>query len=316
MKIAVIGAGAFGSALAMALDDATRQITLIGRDETLATTRQPARLPDVTLPNTIAVSTAVDHAAAADVVLLATPTQTLGHLLTANAAVFQGKPLVACCKGIDLTQLIGPADLIAATLPSATPAILTGPSFAVDIARGLPTALTIACADTAIGTQLQAALSSATLRLYRTKDITGAQLGGALKNVIAIACGATIGAGYGDSARAAILTRGFSEMQRLAHHLGANPETLNGLSGLGDLALTCTSDLSRNYRFGLALGSGATWDSSTTVEGASTAKAAAQISAAQGIDLPITQTTAALAMGEITVDTALTKLLSRPLRDE
>ncbi|MDM7255294.1 MAG: NAD(P)H-dependent glycerol-3-phosphate dehydrogenase, partial [Paracoccus sp. (in: a-proteobacteria)] len=192
---------------------------------------------------------------------------------------------------------------------------LTGPSFAADIARGLPTALTLAGADAEAGEALQEALSTPTIRLYRTTDVAGAELGGALKNVIAIAAGAAIGAGLGDSARAAIVTRGFAEMTRFATARGARAETLAGLSGLGDLVLTCTSDLSRNFRFGQALGEGAPFDPSITVEGAATARAVSRIAPDTGVDMPISTMVAALSDG-LPVHEAMRALLSRPLKEE
>ena len=182
--------------------------------------------------------------------------------------------------------------------------------------RGLPTALTLACGDESKGRALQEQLSTPVLRLYRSDDMIGAELGGALKNVIAIACGACIGAGLGDSARAALMTRGFAEMMRLSARLGAQPETLTGLSGLGDLTLTCTSDGSRNYRFGLALGRGEAFDPSVTVEGAATARAAARLSIDLDLPLPVCSVVADLSQGRLTVRQAMDTLLSRPLKDE
>ena len=163
---------------------------------------------------------------------------------------------------------------------------------------------------------LQRQLSTRSLRLYRSDDMVGAELGGALKNVIAIACGAAIGAGLGDSARAALLTRGFAEMMRIAEHMGARAETLNGLCGLGDLTLTCTSDLSRNYRLGLALGRGTDFDPNLTVEGAATAQALAKITETTALDLPICTTVAQLVTGALSVSQALDALISRPLKEE
>jgi glycerol-3-phosphate dehydrogenase (NAD(P)+) len=194
--------------------------------------------------------------------------------------------------------------------------VLTGPGFAGDLAAGLPTALTLACADEAEGARLQAALSTRALRLYRTTDVAGAELGGALKNVIAIAAGAAMGAGLGLSARAAIVTRGQAEMVRLAVALGGRAETLAGLSGLGDLVLTCTSERSRNTRFGMALARGEAVDPAVTVEGAATALAAARLAAATGVDMPITATVAALVEGRTTLAQAMADLLSRPLTTE
>lgn len=315
--IGVVGAGAFGTALAIALARDGRSVTLWARDiGDMAQTRRCPRLPDVTLPDGINITENMVDIAASETVLLAVPAQSLRDVLTANATHLDAKQLVACCKGIDLETLTGPVATIARTLPNAMPAILTGPSFAADIARGLPTALTLACADDTVGQNLQQQLSTGTLRIYRTTDTIGAELGGALKNVIAIACGVAIGASLGDSARAALMTRGFAEMQRLAQILGAEPQTLVGLSGLGDLALTCTSPLSRNYRYGLALGAGTAVDPAMTVEGAATSWAVTRLGRDRGIDLPVCAVVAALTRGEISVETALQNLLSRPLKEE
>ena len=189
-------------------------------------------------------------------------------------------------------------------------------SLRADIARGLPTALTLACADGQAGHRLQHALSTPVLRLYRTTDVTGAELGGALKNVIAIAAGVAIGAGLGDSARAAIITRGFAEMTRFAAAKGADPETLTGLSGLGDLILTATSEQSRNFRYGLALGRAEAFDPHVTVEGAATARAVAAIAARTGIEMPVSTLIAGLAGGRVGVKQAVELLLARPLKEE
>jgi glycerol-3-phosphate dehydrogenase (NAD(P)+) len=318
--IGILGAGAFGTALAVALAREGTPVTLWGRDPEamaqLATTRLSPHLPGVDLPAGIAVTPDLAQAAQHRTLLLAVPMQSLSDLLGALDAPLDGARLVACCKGIDLATGTGPSKVITRAKPQALPAVLTGPSFAADIARGLPTALTLACADAQAGHDLQHQLSTRSLRLYRTTDVTGAELGGALKNVIAIACGACIGAGLGDSARAALMTRGFAEMTRLAAHFGARPETLAGLSGLGDLALTCTSDLSRNYRFGQALGQGQAFDPRVTVEGAATARAVTQLAAREGLSMPISAVVAALAAGEATVSEALDELLSRPLKEE
>ena len=315
--IGVVGAGAFGTALAIALARDGRSVTLWARYiGDMAQTRRSPRLPDVTLPDGINITENMVDIAASETILLAVPAQSLRDILTANATHLDAKQLVACCKGIDLETLTGPVATIARTLPNAMPAILTGPSFAADIARGLPTALTLACTDDTVGQNLQQQLSTGTLRIYRTTDTIGAELGGALKNVIAIACGVAIGASLGDSARAALMTRGFAEMQRLAQILGAEPQTLVGLSGLGDLALTCTSPLSRNYRYGLALGAGTAIDPAMTVEGAATSWAVTRLGRDQGIDLPVCAVVAALTRSEISVETALQNLLSRPLKEE
>ncbi len=317
--IGVVGAGAFGTALAVALARDGRAVTLWARDgaaEMQATRRNERRLPGVILPDGLRVTDMLDDLAQAQAVLISTPMQALRGFLAGPGAVLDGKPLIACCKGVDLSTLTGPLAVIRATCPTSTPALLTGPSFAADIARGLPTALTLACADTAQGERLQNLLSTPVLRLYRTEDTIGAELGGALKNVIAIAAGVVIGAGLGDSARAALMTRGYAEMVRLATHLGARAETLAGLSGLGDLVLTCTSAQSRNFRFGQALGAGQAFDPTVTVEGAATARAVTDLAAREGLDLPVTAMVAALVAGQTTLNDAVATLLSRPLKQE
>lgn len=315
MSIAIIGAGAFGTALALALS-ANGPVMLWGRETGWAKGRENPRLPGVALPDAVAVTGDLAQAADAGTLLLALPAQQLAGFLGDHAARLDGKRLVSTAKGIDLTRLTGPSALISDACPRATVAVLTGPSFAADIARGLPTALTLACADADAGRALQHALSTPVLRLYRTTDVAGAELGGALKNVIAIAAGTVIGAGLGDSARAAIITRGFAEMTRLAARLGARPETLTGLSGLGDLTLTCTSAQSRNFRFGRSLGAGADFDPTTTVEGAATARAVAALAARLGEDMPIAAMVARLAEGGVSVENAITALMTRPLKEE
>ncbi|KJZ30620.1 glycerol-3-phosphate dehydrogenase [Paracoccus sp. S4493] len=311
--IGILGAGAFGTALAVALT-ANGPVTLWGRR--IDWQGENPRLPGVAMPDAVTVTQDLDAALACDTILLALPAQALGAFLDEQGPRLAGKALVSTAKGIDLHHLTGPSALIAQAAPDAVVAVLTGPSFAADIARGLPTALTLACADGAAAQVLQDRLSTPVLRLYRTTDVAGAELGGALKNVIAIAAGTVIGAGLGDSARAAIITRGFAEMTRLAIHLGARPETLTGLSGLGDLTLTCTSAGSRNFRFGCAIGSGSAWDSATTVEGAATARALALMAARDGLDLPIAAMVARLAEGRVSVEKAMDHLLSRPLKEE
>ncbi len=317
--ILVCGAGAFGTALAVTLAQ-NGPVTLWARDaahaaEMRATGRNDRRLPDIALPGAITVVSG-EVPGGDTPCLLAMPMQTLGGFLRDHHDALGSRPLVACCKGMDLATGLGPTGLIAQTCAQATPAILTGPSFARDIALGLPTALTLACADAAAGEALQATLTTPTLRLYRTTDTIGAELGGALKNVIAIGCGAVMGAGLGESARAALMTRGFAEMNRLAHALGAGPETLAGLSGFGDLALTCTSAQSRNYRYGESLGRGDAFDPAITVEGAATARAVLGRARALGLDMPVTAAVAALVAGELRVAQAVDMLLSRPLKEE
>jgi len=320
MKIAVAGAGAFGTGLAIALA-ANGTVTLWAHDDAAAekmhrTRENSTRLPGHRMPNTVMVTSNLANVFAADTILLAIPAQKLGGWLAEHAAQLDGKRLIACCKGIDQTTLRGPVAQIEAHVSTAIAAMLTGPSFAADIAAQLPTALTLACEDQDEGPYLQAALSTPTLRLYLSSDVIGAELGGALKNVIAIACGVCMGAGFGESARAAVITRGFTEMRRIGAALGADPETLTGLSGFGDLALTCTSDSSRNYRFGLSIGKAEEFDPTMTVEGAATAISVSNLAKKLKLDLPICRVVADLSSGKIDPETALATLLSRPLRKE
>jgi glycerol-3-phosphate dehydrogenase (NAD(P)+) len=315
--IGIVGAGAFGTALAVALGREGREVRLWARNaaqvaEMRRSRRNAVCLPQIDLPDSVSVTAEIEDLLSAQAILLAIPMQQLGTFLH-GAPQLNGLPLVACCKGVDLATLQGPAALIQASCPASAVAILTGPSFAADIAKGLPTALTLAAKD---GEALQNLLSTPLLRLYRTEDVIGAELGGALKNVIAIAAGIVIGAGLGDSARAALMARGYAEMLRFAIARGAEPETLAGLSGFGDLVLTCTSTQSRNFRFGQALGTNAGFDQSITVEGASTAKAVSNLAKSAGIDMPITSMISALIDAHITLPQAISALLSRPLKQE
>lgn len=321
MRVAVLGAGAFGTAMAVTLARTGAEVGLWTRDADHAASmrrarRNDRRLPGVDFPESISVSADIGDFAGATILLLAVPMQQMANFLRGLSQGLDGKALVACAKGIDLATGRGPSAIISDACPRATAAVLTGPSFAGDIARGLPTALTLACADDEMGAMLQDALSTPVLRLYRTTDTLGAELGGALKNVIAIAAGAVMGAGLGDSARAALMTRGFSEMNRLAQAMGARAETLAGLSGLGDLVLTCTSLQSRNFRFGHAIGTGEAFDPTVTVEGAATAKAVRALAEARGLDMPVATVVAALVDRRISVEEAMSALLSRPLKKE
>jgi glycerol-3-phosphate dehydrogenase (NAD(P)+) len=315
--IAVAGAGAFGTALAVTLARAGRSVTLWARDPVQVdlmqrTRRNPRHLAQVDLPDAITITAQMGDLAVADTVLLAVPTQALRVFLAQNARILDGRSLVACCKGLDLQTWAGPSAIMAAACPTSACAVLTGPGFAIDMANGLPTALTLAGGSS----RLQHLLATPTLRLYWTDDVIGAELGGALKNVIAIACGIVIGAGLGASARAALMARGFAEMVRLATAMGGRPETLAGLSGLGDLVLTATSPQSRNFCFGLALSEGKDFDRAVTVEGAATALAVAELARDRGVEMPITQMVAALIQKKIALSAAIETLLSRPLKQE
>ncbi len=316
--VCVLGAGAFGTALALVMAAGGRETLLWGRPgpdlEAMAARRENARrLPGFPFPPALRVTDDLAAMPRGAVVLLAVPTQTLRGVIAAQRARLAGHFLVACCKGVERGSGLLPTEVIADVLPGARSAVLTGPSFAADIAAGKPTALTFATTDPEGGV-LQELLSTPTLRLYLDADPKGAQLGGALKNVVAIGAGIAIGAGLGESARAALMTRGFAEMRRHAMACGARPETLSGLSGFGDLVLTCTSAQSRNLRHGLAIGAGRPPDASATVEGVETAHALAE--SAGGAELPVTRTVSAILKGAISVAAATEALMSRPLRRE
>ncbi|MGV6890110.1 NAD(P)H-dependent glycerol-3-phosphate dehydrogenase [Rhodophyticola sp. SM2404] len=312
-RIDIAGAGAFGTALAIAFGRAGHEVTLWARQaagDINAARENKARLAGHALPDTVRATGDLADLKA-EILLLAIPTQKLGSFLDTSRV--DAPHLICCSKGIHRESGLGPTALIASQRPKAFVAQLTGPSFAADIAAGLPTALTLACANDAIGQKLQTTLSTSTLRLYRSTDVIGAELGGALKNVIAIAAGAVIGRGLGESARAALMARGFAEMRRISTTMGARDDTLAGLSGFGDLVLTCTSEKSRNMRFGMALARGESIDPSVTVEGLATAQ---ELAARKELDTPIADAVAHLANGDITFDEALEALLTRPLKSE
>jgi len=319
-RITVAGAGAFGTSLAIALASEGTEIRLWARQGAAAERMQKERkntvyLPGATLPATVIVTNDAREIERSGIVLLAVPTQKLRDFAVAHAVELAGKTCVLCCKGVEKDTGLLPGQIVQDVLPDTNTAILTGPGFASEIAQGLPTALTLATGapDAAA---LQAELSTRTLRLYLSDDPIGAQLGGALKNVIAIASGIAIGAGLGESARAAVMTRGYAEMVRLAIDLGANPATLAGLSGLGDLALTCTSMQSRNFSLGYSLGQGGQMSEGTTFEGVATARATMTLAKRRGVEMPLTKIVSAVLENELTIREAVKSLLSRPLKSE
>ncbi|WP_317056406.1 NAD(P)H-dependent glycerol-3-phosphate dehydrogenase [Roseovarius rhodophyticola] len=318
--IHVMGAGAYGTALAVSLAQ-NGPVTLWLRDKVQAkeiqeTRENRKRLPGVRLPDNLTVTSAMPAPKDGELTLLAVPTQKLRGFLESHVAQLGRGPLIACCKGMELGTGLSPTKVISALRPQGISAILTGPSFAADVARGLPTALTFACADAESGTGIQAQLTTPNIRVYRTTDVIGAEFGGALKNVMAIGCGAVIGAGLGESARSALMTRGFAEIVRVATTHGAQRDTLSGLSGFGDLVLTCTSEQSRNYMYGQSIGRGDVFDETVTVEGAATARAMTQLAQDQGLDLPVTTAVCGLVQGKLKVRDAMDMLLSRPLKEE
>lgn len=322
MKIGILGAGAFGTALAVALGRAGKPVAIWTRSAERADAMASARGADagghpVSLPESVSVSARIGEALEADIVLVAVPMQAIAGLLASvPPAAAQGRAFVSCAKGIDTSSGLGGSALIERALPGVVTGVLSGPGFAADIARGLPTAMTLACASSARGPELQAALSTSDLRLYLSGDVAGVEIAGALKNVVAIASGVVIGAGLGESARAALIARGFVEITRVALAMGGRAETMTGLAGLGDLVLTATSAQSRNFRHGLALGRGEPPAAGVTVEGVPTARVMARIAADSGIDAPVTAMVAALIDGRIALGEAVRALMDRPLKRE
>jgi glycerol-3-phosphate dehydrogenase (NAD(P)+) len=327
-RIAVIGAGAWGTALANVIVRAGRRATLWARDaaaaQALAACRVNPRLPGMRLDERVAVK-ALSAAAMPDddAILVAVPAQALRDAVARLAgAVRRGTPVVACAKGIERTTRRFMTEIIFECLPEAVPAILSGPSFAADVARGLPTAVTLAAGEEAVARGLARSLGSAAFRPYHSTDVRGVEIGGAAKNVLAIAAGIVTGRGLGASAAAALTTRGFAELMRFGRSYGARPETLTGLSGLGDLILTCASPQSRNFSFGVALGRGEAPKAARVAgagplaEGAFTASVLVEMAGERGIEMPIAEAVAGVLDGALGIDTAIEALLARPLRAE
>ena len=320
-SVAVIGAGAWGTALAGAAARAGRNVTLYARSTAsvarMKATHENLRLPGVRLESGIDITGDMSRAARADVILIVTPAQNLREAVSALAPQLQQPtPVVACAKGIERGTHKFMTEVIAEAAPNAIPAILSGPSFADDVARGLPTAVTLAAKDETLAAALVQTLGSATFRPYHTTDVRGVEIGGAAKNVLAIAAGIAVGRKLGASAQAALTTRGFSELARLGRACGARAETLVGLSGLGDLILSCSSLQSRNFALGIALGRGETPPSGKLAEGQFTAPVLAELAASQGIDMPVSNAVAAILAGKITIDAAIEGLLTRPFKAE
>jgi glycerol-3-phosphate dehydrogenase (NAD(P)+) len=320
-SVAVIGAGAWGTALAGVAARAGREVILYARDAELAaqiaTTRDNPKLPGMRLDARIEVTADIAVAARADIVLIATPAQNLRQVVTALAPhLAKATPVVACAKGIERGTHHFMTEVIAQAAPDATPAILSGPSFAEDVARGLPTAVTLAAKDEDFARALVQALGSATFRPYHTTDVRGVEIGGAAKNVLAIAAGIVVGRNLGASALAALTTRGFSELVRLALACGARGETMTGLSGLGDLILTCSSPQSRNFALGMTLGRGEAKSRDKLAEGEFTAPVLIELAASQEVDMPVSNAVAAILRGATTIDEAIESLLARPFKAE
>jgi glycerol-3-phosphate dehydrogenase (NAD(P)+) len=320
-SVTVIGAGAWGTALAGVAARAGRDVTLYARDSARATqiaaTRANPKLSGVLLDANIVVTGDLAVAAAADIILIATPAQNLRAAVTALVPhLAKPTPVIACAKGIERGSHKFMTEVIAETAPNAIPAILSGPSFAEDVARGLPTAVTLAAKDETLASALVQALGSATFRPYHTTDVRGVEIGGAAKNVLAIAAGIVIGRKLGASAQAALTTRGFAELARLGQACGARGETMVGLSGLGDLILTCSSPQSRNLALGIALGRGEKPPQGKLAEGEFTAPVLIELAASQNVDMPVSNAVAAILSGAVTIDEAIESLLTRPFKAE
>jgi glycerol-3-phosphate dehydrogenase (NAD(P)+) len=325
-SLGIIGAGAWGTALAAILSRAGRRVTLwayeaevvdgIRRDG-----RNPLFLPELALDG-VAVTADLAAAAAAEGVLLVVPAQFLRGICRRLAPVWRpGTPAVTCAKGIEAGTFALMSEVVADALPAAPFAMLSGPTFAGEVARGLPTAVTLACGDLKLGRRLVEAIGTASFRPYLTDDVIGAALGGAVKNVLAIACGIVEGRSLGDNARAALITRGLAELMRLAVAKGARPETCMGLSGLGDLALTASSPQSRNYSLGLALGAGRSLaevlaDRRSVTEGVASAAAVVGLARGLSVEMPICAAVAGMLQDELGIDEAIQGLLKRPFTGE
>jgi glycerol-3-phosphate dehydrogenase (NAD(P)+) len=326
-SVGVIGSGAWGTALAQVCARAGLAVTLQAHEpkvaQAIATTRVNALyLPGVPLAPAIQPTAAMADLGDADLILAVAPAQYLRAALTAFAPFARrGVPVVLCAKGIEQGSLKLMTQVLGETVPGASLAVLSGPGFAGEVARGLPCAITLACPDPGLGQAIARAMATPMFRPYLATDLIGAEVGGAVKNVLAIACGVVEGKGLGRSAHAGLVTRGFAEMTRIAVALGADADTLAGLCGLGDLVLTCSSPQSRNMSVGMALGRGETLNEAlagkvSVAEGVATAPTIRALAARLGVETPICEAVAAVVAGEIDVDTAIDGLLSRPLKSE
>jgi glycerol-3-phosphate dehydrogenase (NAD(P)+) len=322
-QIGIIGAGAWGTALALLAHRARHAVCLLARDAARArqinATHENMRLPGIALPHDIAVESSASALSGCDLLIVATPAQAM----RSSMAQFRDHdgPVILCAKGIERGTGHFMSRVAAETMPGAAILVLSGPSFAGDVARGLPTAVTLAAQDIKLAKNWAAALSLPEFRIYASDDPQGVEIGGAVKNVLAIACGIAEGKRLGDSTRAALTTRAFAEMTRFGRALGARAETLTGLSGLGDLLLTCASRQSRNFSFGIALGEGMSIANAMagvkgTVEGAATAAVVARLALEQNIDMPISLAVHAIIAQSSSCDTEIARLLARPVKPE
>jgi len=323
-RIAVLGGGAWGTALALTCARAGRDVTLWEFDarnaEHLASKRESLFLPGVKLAETVKITRDLDNAAGAEAILLVVPAQAMRSVVSAVAKLAaDATPLVACAKGIEHGTRKFMTEIIAECAPKAMPAILSGPSFAADVARGLPTAVTVAATDAKAAVALAHAINAGAFRPYHSTDVRGVELGGSTKNVLAIAAGIVTGRGLGASASAALTTRGFAELVRFGNACGAKTETMMGLSGLGDLILTCSTPQSRNFSCGIALGKGEKPNTAAhgkLAEGVFTAPVLLEMAREKKVEMPISAAVAAVLSGKLSVDEAIESLLTRPLKSE
>jgi glycerol-3-phosphate dehydrogenase (NAD(P)+) len=323
MRIGVIGGGAWGTALAQVAAQGGEALLWAFEPEVAEainrTHENPLYLPGVALSDAVRATSLLADLDRCDALLVVTPAQHMRSIIA--AAPVGTRPLLLCAKGIEAGSMALMSEVAAEACPDAPVAVLSGPTFASEVAQGLPTAVTLACADEGVAERLAERIAQPAFRPYRSTDVIGAEIGGAVKNVLAIACGVVEGAGLGRNARAALIARGFAEMTRFGLARGARAETLAGLSGLGDLVLTCSSEQSRNFSLGLGLGRGAEAkallaDRRTVAEGAFTAPVLVQAARAAGVEMPISQAVADLLAGTSRVADVIGTLLARPLRSE
>ena len=322
-RISVLGAGAWGTALAAAFCRHGHDVTLWGRDgKTITTIREqrenPAYLPGALLPQGLVATEDLPAAlAGAEIILAVTPAQTTAALaIELASSLSPAVPVIACAKGIETGTGRFQTQILGEFLPDNPVGVLSGPSFAADVVKGLPTAVSLAFPDQHVATELAARLSGSILRLYPSGDPTGVQAGGALKNVLAITIGICRGGGMGASAEAALIARGYQEIVRLGTAMGARPETLTGLSGLGDLVLTCSSEMSRNFSYGIAVGRGDPLDGLKLAEGVHTVGIANKLARDLAIECPVLQASEAVLSGAMSAADARIALMSRPIRAE
>ncbi len=325
-RLAILGGGAWGTALAQVAARANHEVLLWARDDRLveqinARRENPRYLPGVALDPAVRATGDLAAAAACEVLLLVVPAQHLRALAVRLAALSAQRPLVICSKGIERGSGAVMSEVLAEVLPGRPLAVLSGPTFAGEVARGLPCAVTLACAELSVGRPLLNALGSRRFRPYLSDDVIGVEIGGAVKNVIAIACGIVIGRGLGENARAALITRGLAEVVRLTRAKGGRPETAMGLSGLGDLTLTCCGAQSRNYSLGVALGEGRALgdvlaERHTVAEGVFTAEAVAALARGLGVETPICDAVHAVLNRGADLGETIAGLLARPFRSE